>query len=240
MFDSHKKIEKNVFILTVLTVFITSIGAIIEIFPLFEKEVAIERVEGMRPYTPLELAGFEIYKREGCYGCHSQQIRTLRDEVERYGHYSLAAESMYDYPFMWGSKRTGPDLARLGDKYSDDWHREHFINPRSLVPASIMPSYIYLIDKPLDYKDIPFYMDIYKKLGVPYTEKDLKSYENDLLIQGGYNLDPVLIENFRKRYPNAIIHKPSSKKVTEHEALIAYLQTLGNMIDLKSNQGRDW
>ena len=150
----HSKIEKNIFILLVLTIIVTSIGATIQIFPLFKKEIAMERTEQLRLYTPLELQGFFIYKREGCYGCHSQQIRKLTDEVERYGHYSLAVESMYDYPFAWGSKRTGPDLARVGEKYSDDWHVEHLHNPQSLVPESIMPAYPFLLERNLKIDDI--------------------------------------------------------------------------------------
>jgi cytochrome c oxidase cbb3-type subunit 2 len=140
MFD-HSKVEKNSILLLILTVIVISIGGLVEVVPLFRIEATIEKVEGMRPYTPLELAGSQIYKREGCYGCHSQQIRVLRDEVERYGHYSLAAESMYDFPFQWGSKRTGPDLARVGGKYSDEWNVRHLINPRDVVPESIMPGY---------------------------------------------------------------------------------------------------
>ena len=150
MLKHHDKIEKNGVLLLILTLIVVSIGGIIEIVPLFRIETTIEKVEGMRPYTPLELAGSKIYKREGCYGCHSQQVRVLRDEVERYGHYSLAAESMYDHPFQWGSKRTGPDLARVGGKYSDQWHAMHLTNPRSVVPASIMPGYKFLNDRDAD------------------------------------------------------------------------------------------
>ena len=184
MFESHSKIEKNLYLLIVLVILVTSIGGMMEILPLFKKEVTIERVEGMRPHTPLELAGFNIYKREGCYACHSQQIRPLRDEVERYGHYSLAAESMYDFPFVWGSKRTGPDLARVGEKYSDDWHVEHLKAPRDLVPASIMPNYHFL-DTKLNFSDIGDYVRIHKTLGTPYSDEDVSLAIEDVKIQLG-------------------------------------------------------
>src|SRR5579859_5947961 len=150
----HETIEKSAILLTVLTVLTVAIGGAVEIVPLFTVETTIERVHGVRPYSPLELMGRNIYVREGCYLCHSQQIRALRDEVERYGHYSLAAESMYDHPFQWGSKRIGPDLARVGGKYSNDWHYGHLMNPRSLVPETLMPSYRFLDTQPLKYGDI--------------------------------------------------------------------------------------
>lgn len=240
MLKYQHKIERNVFIMIVTMVIVTSIGAIIEILPLFKQEVAIERVEGMRPYTPLELAGFEIYKREGCYGCHSQQVRALRDEVERYGHYSLAAESMYDFPFTWGSKRTGPDLARVGGKYSDDWHIAHLINPRHLVSASIMPAYPFLTENEIDPLKIQKYMKIYQSIGVPYSDEDIQNYQQDLLLQTSRNEDPALLASFQKRYPKVEIHKSNHDKVTEMEALVAYLQVIGTMVDFKTNQGRDW
>jgi len=147
--EKHKRIERNVTLLGVLSLVVVAIGGIVEIAPLFWIDNTIEKVEGVRPYTPLELAGRNIYIREGCYNCHSQMIRPFRDEVERYGHYSLAAESMYDHPFQWGSKRTGPDLARVGKRYSDEWHVQHLKDPRSVVPESIMPSYIFLADRDL-------------------------------------------------------------------------------------------
>jgi len=240
MLKSHKQIERNVFILITFTILVTSIGAMVEILPLFKQEVAIERVEGMRPYTPLELAGFELYKREGCYGCHSQQVRALRDEVERYGHYSLAAESMYDFPFTWGSKRTGPDLARVGGKYSDDWHIAHLINPRHLVATSIMPAYNFMAMKKLDTSEIQRYMSIYKSLGVPYSDADINNYLQDISIQTSRDEDPKAIEDFQKRYPKVVMHKPGQADVTEMEALVAYLQSIGTMVDFKTNQGRNW
>ncbi len=242
LFKNHVKVERNVFILTVFTFIVASIGTIIEIFPLFIEEVALEKVEGMRPFTPLELAGFEIYRREGCFGCHSQQIRALRDEVERYGHYSLAAESMYDYPFQWGSKRTGPDLARVGGKYSDEWHVQHMIAPQSVVPQSIMPRYKYLHETLLSSVTLQTRMKTLKYLGVPYTDTDISNFLEDIDIQLSKNDDSQAIEDFLKRYPSTSIRKFNNKtsEITEMDALVAYLQSLGNKVDLKTNRGRDW
>ena len=169
LFNKHKLFEKHTFILLIGILVVVAIGGLIEIVPLFYLKNTIEKVEGMRPYTPLELAGQNIYVREGCNVCHSQMIRPLRDEVERYGHYSLAAESMYDHPFQWGSKRTGPDLARVGGKYSDDWHKDHLINPRALVPESIMPPYAFLAGRPVDLSTIQDQMRTLQFEGVPYT-----------------------------------------------------------------------
>src|SRR6478736_9499132 len=152
--DKHATLERNATLLLVGSLLVVSVGGIVEIAPLFYLQNTIEKVEGMRPYTPLELAGRQIYIREGCYLCHSQMIRPFRDEVERYGHYSLAAESMYDHPFQWGSKRTGPDLARVGAKYSDEWHVTHLANPRAIVPESVMPTYAFLADTALDTSQI--------------------------------------------------------------------------------------
>lgn len=239
---NHKTIEKNVFTMLVLTFIVASIGGIVEIFPLFIKEIAIEKVEGMRPHTPLELAGFRVYKREGCYGCHSQQVRVLRDEVERYGHYSLAAESMYDHPFQWGSKRTGPDLARVGEKYSDDWHVEHLIHPQSLVPESIMPRYAFLADREVDINEVGQLIATYKFIGTPYSDKDIESFVEDIYIQLSMETDIDKITDFQTRYPKTVLRKFNAKtdKVTEMDALVAYLQSLGNRVNLKTNKGRDW
>src|SRR5574339_634407 len=159
-FAKHQILEKSSVLLLVGILLVVVIGGIVEIAPLFWLSSTIEKVQGMRPYTPLELAGRDIYIREGCYVCHSQMIRSLRDEVERYGHYSLAAESMYDHPFQWGSKRTGPDLARVGGKYSDEWHRDHMDDPRSIVPESIMPGYPFLAKRALDYSDIAEHLKV--------------------------------------------------------------------------------
>ncbi len=238
----HSTIEKNITLLVVLIIVVTSIGAMIEIFPLFKQEVTIEKVQGMRPYTPLELAGFEIFKREGCYGCHSQQVRTLVDEVERYGHYSLAVESMYDYPFLWGSKRTGPDLARVGGKYSDDWQVQHLINPRSLVPESIMPGYPYLQQNVLDYSKIQRKMQILQSVGVPYTQEDIDLFAEDIKVQLALDSDPKKLESFNKRYPQTFVRDfdKDTSKISEMDAMVAYLQSLGNKVDLKTNEGRNW
>src|SRR5438046_2027333 len=166
----HQVFEKNSIILVVGILAVIAIGGLVEITPLFYLKSTIEVVDGMRPYTPLELAGRDIYVREGCYLCHSQMIRPLKDEIERYGHYSLAAESMYDHPFQWGSKRTGPDLARVGGKYSDSWHVDHLKDPRSVVPESVMPPYLFLASKPLEYGDVEQKMRALQKVGVPYSE----------------------------------------------------------------------
>jgi cytochrome c oxidase cbb3-type subunit 2 len=174
--DGHKKIETNATLLLALSFLVVTVGGIVEIAPLFYLENTIEDVEGMRPYSPLELAGREIYIREGCYVCHSQMIRPMRDEVERYGHYSLAAESQYDHPFQWGSKRTGPDLARVGGRYSDEWHVDHLINPQSVVPESVMPSYGYLANRDIDGEYIADLMSTHRIVGVPYTDEMIERH----------------------------------------------------------------
>jgi len=183
MLNKHENVEKNSILMLLLIIVVVSIGGLIEIVPLFRMETTIEPVKGVRPYTPLELAGQDIYIREGCTNCHSQQIRPLRDEVERYGHYSLAAESMYDHPFVWGSKRTGPDLARVGGKYSDDWQKQHLIAPRSLVPESIMPNYSHLEDAPLDLIHIKDHLRALRLAGVPYTDEMISEAYNDAIAQ---------------------------------------------------------
>jgi cytochrome c oxidase cbb3-type subunit 2 len=232
MLKHHDKIERNSILLLILTVIVISIGGLIEIVPLFRIETTIEKVSGMRPYTPLELAGAKIYKREGCYGCHSQQVRVLRDEVERYGHYSLAAESMYDYPFQWGSKRTGPDLARVGNKYSDEWHRLHLINPRSVVADSIMPSYKFLPHREAQIATIADDMEVLRKIGVPYTDEMIENAVSDAVIQASPDRDSSGLEN-RYFKVNVRDFDGNSNQVTEMDALIAYLQVLGTMVDFK-------
>ena len=229
----HKIFETNSIILFIGVLIVISIGGLVEIVPLFYLKSTIEKVEGVRPYTPLELAGRNIYVREGCYNCHSQMVRPLRDEVERYGHYSLAAESMYDRPFQWGSKRTGPDLARLGNKYSDDWHRDHLKDPRAVVPGSIMPSYPWLEQNELDAKAIAQDLKVQATLGVPYSEDMLKKAENDIRTQA--NADDPNTADLAQRYPNAQSRNfdGNPQKVTEADALIAYLQMLGTQIDFK-------
>lgn len=229
----HKIFETNSIILVLGVLIVISIGGLVEIVPLFYLKSTIEKVEGVRPYTPLELAGRNIYVREGCYNCHSQMVRPLRDEVERYGHYSLAAESMYDRPFQWGSKRTGPDLARLGNKYSDDWHRDHLKDPRAVVPGSIMPSYPWLEQTELDAKAIAQDLKVQATLGVPYSEEMLKKAESDIRTQA--NADDPNTADLAQRYPNAQSRNFDSnpQKVTEADALIAYLQMLGTQVDFK-------
>ncbi|KAB2913358.1 MAG: cytochrome-c oxidase, cbb3-type subunit II [Hyphomicrobiaceae bacterium] len=227
----HETLEKNSILLLVCILILVSIGGIVQIAPLFWVESTIEKVRGMRPYTPLEQAGRDIYLREGCYTCHSQMIRTLRDEVERYGHYSLAAESMYDHPFQWGSKRTGPDLARVGGKYSDQWHAEHMINPRAVVPESIMPGYPFLATTPLNSADIGARMAALRIAGVPYTDDMIKNAVADLKAQ--INPDSRPARELLKRYPKAKVAKFDGRpgEVSELDALIAYLQMLGTLVD---------
>ncbi len=232
LWDRHAIFEKNSIILVIGILIVISFGGLFEILPLFFIKNTIEKVDGVRPKTPLELAGFNIYVREGCYLCHSQMIRALRDEVERYGHYSLAAESMYDHPFQWGSKRNGPDLARIGGKYSDDWQRDHLRNPRSVVPASIMPSYAFLEETPLDGAHIAAFMKTLKVEGVPYTQEMLDKAQDDLKAQGAPD-DPNLA-GLQARYPKAVAHDIGGRKnLTEADAVVAYLQQLGTAVDFK-------
>ncbi|QFR34318.1 cytochrome-c oxidase, cbb3-type subunit II [Ancylobacter sp. TS-1] len=228
----HAFFEKNSIWLLIGILLVVAIGGLVEIVPLFYLKSTIEKVSGVRPWTPLELAGRNIYVREGCYNCHSQMIRPLRDEVERYGHYSLAAESMYDRPFQWGSKRTGPDLARVGNKYSDEWQRQHLADPRSVVPGSIMPGYPFLAETRLKAGDIADDLKINAVLGVPYSEEMIADAQADLLAQADPNADPAALQ---KRYPGAQVRDfdGNPKELTEADALIAYLQALGTMVDFK-------
>jgi len=229
----HKKLERNVTLLGICAFAVVAIGGIVEIAPLFWIDNTIEKVEGMRPYTPLELAGRNIYMREGCYNCHSQMIRPFRDEVERYGHYSLAAESMYDHPFQWGSKRTGPDLARVGKRYSDEWHVQHLRDPRSVVPESIMPGYAFLADRDLKAGDMTAHLTAQRHVGVPYTDKDVELANADLLAQADPDADTA---DLLKRYPKAQARDfdGDPKRLTEMDALVAYLQMLGTLVDFES------
>lgn len=225
----HAKIETNVILLAVLTLITVSIGGLVQIIPLFTIESTIERVQGVRPYTPLELMGRNIYVREGCYTCHSQQIRPFRDEVERYGHYSLAAESMYDRPFQWGSKRTGPDLARVGGKYSNDWHVAHMTNPRALVPESVMPAYPFLAGRALEAADVADHLRTLRALGVPYSDEMIANARADLEAQASPEGDTAAL---LRRYPRAVVAVGAQPgRVTELDALIAYLQMLGTLVD---------
>ena len=200
MAGGHEKIEKNVGLLVVLTVLVISIGGLVEILPLFFMKSMTEPVDGLKPYSALDLSGRDIYIRESCMVCHSQMIRPFRAETERYGHYSVAGEFVYDRPFQWGSKRTGPDLHRVGGRYSDEWHRVHLINPRDVVPESIMPGYPWLEQNPLDTSDIQKKMRVLRTLGHPYSDEDIANA------------------------PAALAGK------TEMDALIAYLQGLGTTI----------
>ncbi len=230
MFKYHSLVEKNLSLMTVLVLITVSIGGLVEITPLFTIESTIERVKGVRPYTPLELAGRNIYIREGCYTCHSQQVRPFRDEVERYGHYSLAAESMYDHPFQWGSKRTGPDLARVGGKYSNDWHVAHMIDPRAVVPESIMPPYAFLLERTLDPEEKAAHLQANKTLGVPYTDEMVEMAAADMQAQADPNGDHA---GLLERYPKAVVGDLDGEpgRLTEMDALVAYLQILGQMVD---------
>jgi cytochrome c oxidase cbb3-type subunit 2 len=230
----HEVLEKNSILLLIGILLVVAIGGAVEIAPLFWVNGTVEKVNGMRPYTPLELEGRNIYVREGCYVCHSQMIRSLRDEVERYGHYSLAAESMYDHPFQWGSERTGPDLARVGGKYSDEWQKTHLDDPRSVVPESVMPPYKYLALTPLDYRDIEQQLKTNKAVGVPYTDDETKNAKADLEAQADPNSDGA--DALQKRYPKAQVRDfdGDPKQITEADALIAYLQMLGTLVDFKT------
>ena len=233
LWNRHKIFEKNSIILIAGILLVISIGGLVEITPLFYLKSTIEAVDGMRPYTPLELTGRNIYVREGCYLCHSQMIRSLRDEVERYGHYSLAAESMYDHPFQWGSKRTGPDLARVGGKYSDDWHVRHLTDPRAIVPQSVMPGYPALARTEVNVDDIAAHLRTNRAVGVPYSDDEIANAKTDLLAQA--DPDNAGVDAFQKRYPKAVVRNFDGKGgiPTELDALIAYLQVLGTLVDFK-------
>jgi cytochrome c oxidase cbb3-type subunit II len=233
LLDKHAILERNATLLLAGSFLVVTIGGIVEIAPLFYLENVIEKVEGMRPYSPLELAGRKIYVREGCYVCHSQMIRPFRDEVERYGHYSLAAESMYDHSFQWGSKRTGPDLARVGDRYSNEWHVQHLIEPRSVVPESIMPSYSFLKDTPLAVNEFETHLVANLRVGVPYTEDMLANARADLLAQADVNADTAaLLERYPKAKTGDFDGNPTA--LSEMDALVAYLQMLGTLVDFST------
>jgi cytochrome c oxidase cbb3-type subunit II len=237
-FLKQKFIEQNAILLLVLTLVTISIGGIVEIVPLFTIETTIERVKGVRPYSPLELAGRDIYVREGCYLCHSQQVRPFRDEVERYGHYSLAAESMYDHPFQWGSERTGPDLARVGGKYSNEWHVAHLANPRDVVPESIMPPYAFLAERPVDLDRIADHMRTNRVVGVPYSDAMIASAKADAVAQVDPAADTAAL---LQRYPGAVTggFGGDPHRITERDALVAYLQMLGTLVKFRDLSAED-
>ena len=234
--DKHKVIETHATLLLVLSFLVVTIGGLVQIVPLFYLENTIEKVEGVRPYTPLELEGRSIYIREGCYGCHSQMIRPMRDEVERYGHYSLAAESMYDHPFQWGSKRTGPDMARVGGRYSDSWHVDHMIDPQSVVPESVMPKYAFMMNNVIDGQYIADKLSTNALVGVPYTETMIENAVADFAAQADPNADTA---GLQERYGAAafghldvnVSNFDGQPELTEMDAIIAYLQVLGTMVD---------
>ncbi|SNT68799.1 cytochrome-c oxidase, cbb3-type subunit II [Paracoccus seriniphilus] len=230
--SKHKILEKNASLLLVFSFLVVTIGGIVEIVPLFYLQNTIEKVEGVRPYTPLELTGRDVYVREGCYVCHSQMIRPMRDEVERYGHYSLAAESMYDHPFQWGSKRTGPDLARVGGRYSDEWHIDHLKDPRAVVPESIMPKYAFLMDRVIRPEHIEQRLKTDALLGVPYDDDMIAAAAEDFRAQADIDADASGLE---ERYPGAQQRNfDRQPQLTEMDALIAYLQVLGTMVDFST------
>ncbi|MEM8802775.1 MAG: cytochrome-c oxidase, cbb3-type subunit II [Pseudomonadota bacterium] len=232
LIEKHAIFEKSPTLLLVSSLLVVTVGGIVEIAPLFWLENTIEDVEGVRPYSPLELAGRDIYIREGCYVCHSQMIRPMRDEVERYGHYSLAAESQYDHPFQWGSKRTGPDLARVGGRYSDGWHLDHLIDPQSVVPESIMPKYGFLLEAKLDDKQIADLLSTHRFVGVPYTDQQIELARADLHAQADPDED---WEEMLERYPGAAVGNfDGQPQLTEMDALIAYMQVLGTMVDFST------
>jgi cytochrome c oxidase cbb3-type subunit 2 len=240
MAEFHRKLERNTagFLAAILVV--SSIGGFIEIAPLFTINQTVEEASDMRVYTPLELAGRDIYIREGCYACHSQMIRTLRDEVERYGPYSLAVESKYDHPMLWGSKRTGPDLARLGNKYSDAWHVAHLINPRDVVPESVMPKYGWLARTSLNIEHMSLNLDAQRTVGVPYTDAMIENARSDAYGQAFPDADAS--GGVKERYGAATNIRDFDGKpgeLTEMDALVAYLQVLGRLTEIPYKQAAD-
>ncbi|MGI9395524.1 MAG: cytochrome-c oxidase, cbb3-type subunit II [Boseongicola sp.] len=230
--NKHVILEKSPTLLLVFSFLVVTVGGIVEIAPLFYLENTIEKVEGVRPYSPLELTGRDVYVREGCYVCHSQMIRPMRDEWERYGPYSLAAESMYDHPFQWGSKRTGPDLARVGGRYSDAWHLQHMIDPQSVVPESIMPGYAFLADNPVKVGEIEDLLATHRIVGVPYTDEMMAAAKSDLRAQADPDSD---WDGLVERYPGAPVSNfDGDPRLTEMDAIIAYMQMLGTLVDFST------
>ena len=236
---SHAKIERNVVLMAILILLTVSIGGLVEIIPLYTVETTIEKVKGVRPYSPLELTGRNIYIREGCYTCHSQMVRPFRDEVERYGPYSLAAESMYDHPFQWGSKRTGPDLARVGGKYSNEWQALHMADPRAVVPESVMPPYAFLADALIKTDDIAAHLETNRVVGVPYSDEMIAAAREDLEAQADPEADH---DGLLARYPKAMVGDLDGDptRLTEMDAMVAYLQILGRMVDFTDYETEDF
>ncbi|MEM6626111.1 MAG: cytochrome-c oxidase, cbb3-type subunit II [Pseudomonadota bacterium] len=248
LLNNHGVFERHSLVLTIGILVVVSIGGIVQMAPLFYMENTIEKVTGMRPYTPLELAGRDIYIREGCYVCHSQMVRPLRDEVERYGHYSLAAESMYDHPFQWGSKRTGPDLARVGGKYSDAWQVEHLRDPRALVPESIMPPYAFLDDNLLRFHDIEDRLKAERAVGAPYTDDMIENAEAHLIAQADPDADYEDQDTLVAMYTEASGREGTVQfrdfdgdpsVITEMDAIVAYLQMTGSLVDFSTYEADD-
>lgn len=232
IFGFHYRLERKAIALVLGIIVVASIGGLVEIAPLFTIHQTVEDVSDMRVYTPLELAGRNIYIREGCYACHSQMIRTLRDEVDRYGPYSLAVESKYDHPMLWGSKRTGPDLARIGEKYSDQWHVTHLLNPRDVVPVSVMPAYDWLLATELRTDDLGLHLKAQRRVGVPYTDDMIANAALDAY--GQSNPDSSQAEGVTKRYGKATTVRAfdgQPSRLTEMDALVAYLQILGRLTE---------
>jgi cytochrome c oxidase cbb3-type subunit 2 len=232
MFGLHYRLERKSIGLAIAIIGVASIGGLVEIAPLFTIHETVEDVKDMRVYTPLELAGRNIYVREGCYHCHSQMIRTLQDEVDRYGPYSLAVESKYDHPMLWGSKRTGPDIARIGGKYSDEWHVRHLEDPRSVVPASVMPSYRFLSRTDLRTDDLGLHLKAMRAVGVPYTDEMIANAAADAYGQSAP--DSPFADGVTKRYGEATNMRAfdgDPDRLTEMDALVAYLQVLGHLTD---------
>ena len=230
---THDSIERNVGLLIILTILVVSVGGLLEIVPLFFQKSTTTPVDGLKPYSATRLAGRDIYIREGCFLCHSQMIRPFRAETERYGHYSVAGEFVYDHPFQWGSKRTGPDLARVGNRYSDEWHVQHLTNPRDVVPESIMPSYPFLKERELSVPDIAAHLKANRTVGVPYTDAQIENAMADLKAQADPNADPT---DLQARYPKAQARDfdGDPARLTEMDALVAYLQMLGTLVDFDS------
>jgi len=231
--DKHKVLETNATLLLICSLLVVTIGGLVQIAPLFWLENTIEDVEGMRPYTPLELTGRDIYVREGCYNCHSQMIRPMRDEVERYGHYSLAAESKYDHPHQWGSKRTGPDLARVGGRYSDEWHVDHLRDPQSVVPETVMPKYSFLEHTVIDGKYVADLIATNAMVGVPYSDEMIASAQSDFRAQADPDSD---YDGLLERYGDKVSVRnfDGQAALTEMDALVAYLQMLGTLVDFST------
>ncbi len=237
IFTLHNKIERNSIVLALGIIAVSAIGGLVEIAPLFTIDDTVEHAPDMRVYTPLELAGRNIYIREGCYACHSQMIRTLKDEVDRYGPYSRAVESQYDHPMLWGSKRTGPDLARIGEKYSDLWHTRHLVNPRDVVPQSIMPAYSWLLENELNTTDLRGNLKAMSRVGVPYEDSMINLANRDAVAQATPSSDDVA--GLIARYGPATsvrVFDGDSQRVTEMDAVVAYLQILGRLTEIAHSE----